>query len=134
MITSYISKTARLQSVEDKLVDRDIALQILKENLVKAQDRMKKLGDKSKTDREFVEGDMMFLRLQPYMQISVGGKRSQKLSPLFYGPYKVMQRAGSVAYKSYPRELGFILCFMYLSLGRNWGRQCKCNINYPLIL
>ena len=42
--------------MEDKLVDRDIALQILRDNLVKAQDRMKKLGDKSKSEREFIEG------------------------------------------------------------------------------
>jgi len=44
------------------------------------------------------------LRLQPYRQISVGGRRPQKLSPLFYGPYRVLQRVGTVAYKLEPPE------------------------------
>ena len=98
-ISSYIPKTAKLQIVEDALLDRDTTLQLLKDNLVKAQDRMKKLADSHRTERSFEIGDLVFLRLQPYRQVSVGGKRSQKLSPLFYGPYRIIQKMGSVAYK-----------------------------------
>jgi len=47
-IASYIPKTARLQAVEDESVERDIALQLLKDNLVKAQERMKKMADRKK--------------------------------------------------------------------------------------
>ena len=98
-ISTYIPKTAKLQSVEDALLERDATLQLLKDNLVRAQDRMKKWADLHRTERSFEVGDMVFLRLQPYRQISVGGRRSHKLSPLFYGPYKVLQKIGSVAYK-----------------------------------
>jgi len=45
-IVSYIPKTARLQIVEDELVERDIAFQMLKNNLLKTQERMKRLADK----------------------------------------------------------------------------------------
>jgi len=41
--------------VEDEYIERDIALQLLKDNLVKAHDRMKKLVDKERTERQFEE-------------------------------------------------------------------------------
>ena len=93
-IATYIPKTAHLQSVEDEIMDRDTILQLLKDNLVKAQDRMKKYADKDRTERVFDVGDWVFLRFQPYRQFSVGGRRPQKLSPLFFGPYKVLQWIG----------------------------------------
>ena len=98
-ISSYIPRTARLQSVEEALLNRDATLQLLKNNLVYAQDRMKKMADLHRSERSFEVGEWVFLRLQPYRQVSVGGKRSHKLSPLFYGPYKILERIGSVAYK-----------------------------------
>jgi len=83
-------------------MERDTTLQLLRDNLVKAQERMKMIADKGRTERQFLVGDMAYLRLQPYRQIFVcvwGGGRSQKLSPLFFGPYKVLQKVGTVAYK-----------------------------------
>jgi len=50
------------------LVARDIALQLPKDNLVKAKERMKKIANIHRTEREFVEGDWVYLRLQPYRQ------------------------------------------------------------------
>ena len=42
----------------------------------------------------------MFLRLQPYKQISMKNtKKDNKWSPKYYGPYKVLQNIGSMAYK-----------------------------------
>ena len=60
---------------------------------------MKKLADTHRTEREFTEGVWVYLRLQPYRQVSVAGRKPHKLSPLFYGSYKVMKRIGKVAYK-----------------------------------
>jgi len=67
-------------------------LQLLMDNLVKAHDRIKKQADKDRTERQFEEGDMVYLRLQPYRQVSVGGRRPQKLSSFFYGSYRVLHR------------------------------------------
>jgi len=64
-ISSFIPKTARLQSLEDELIDRDVAIQLLKDKLVKAQERMKKLADRRRTERELEVGDSVFLCLQP---------------------------------------------------------------------
>jgi hypothetical protein len=44
-------------------------------------------------------GDSVFLKLQPYVQSTVASRSNQKLSFRFYGPFKILQRVGQVAYK-----------------------------------
>jgi hypothetical protein len=74
-------------------------LQLLKENLQRSQNRMKRYADLRRTEREFKAGDWVYLRLQPYRQVSAAWQRNLKLSPRFYGPFLVLSQVGAVAYK-----------------------------------
>ena len=60
---------------------------------------MKQQTDQHHYERTFQVGDMVFLCLQPYKPSSLKLKGRHKMAPKFYGPYKVLQKIGSVAYK-----------------------------------
>ena len=72
---------------------------MLKEKLAAAQNRMKLQADKHRSDREFQIGDSVLVKLQPYVQKSVVSRPCPKLAYKFYGPFKVLQKIGVVAYK-----------------------------------
>ena len=45
------------------------------------QNRMKQQADQGHSERQFVEGDQVFLRLEPYKQGSLKADHCQKLAP-----------------------------------------------------
>lgn len=60
---------------------------------------MKAQADQKRSERVCEEGDMVFLKLQPYIQSSLASRGNNKLLFRYYGPYRVLQRIGPVAYK-----------------------------------
>jgi hypothetical protein len=58
---------------------------------------MKKMTDRNKTEREFSEGDWVFLKLQPYRQ-SIALRKNFKLNLNYYGSYQISKRIRKVAY------------------------------------
>ena len=42
---------------------------------------------------------MVFLKIQPYVQSSLHKKANHKLSFKYFGPYKIVQKIGDVAYR-----------------------------------
>lgn len=72
---------------------------IVKQHLQCAQHRMKVRADKSRSERSFEVGNKVFLKLQPYVQTSVATRANHKLAFKFYGPYKILEKIGNVAYR-----------------------------------
>jgi hypothetical protein len=99
-ITSSLKQKSMVQAVEDHTEHQQKVLQILKDNLTMAQNRMKQQADQHRSERSFEVGDWVFLILQPYKHMSLNkAKKDNKLSPNYYGPYKVLQNIGIMAYK-----------------------------------
>ncbi|GMI81659.1 hypothetical protein HRI_001835200 [Hibiscus trionum] len=98
-IMSYMEGSSSNTQLDNDLRERDLLLRELKQNLMRAQTRMKHQADKHRREVEFKEGEWAFVRLQPYRQLSLRLKKQQKLSPRFFGPYRIQKRVGSVAYK-----------------------------------
>ena len=92
------SETAPTE-VSEVVAAREAHLQLLKQRLEQAQNRMKTQADRNRTDREFSVGDQVLLKLQPYTQSSVASRPYPKLAYKFFGPYKVTARIGKVAYR-----------------------------------
>ena len=60
---------------------------------------MKHVADRHRKEVVFKEGDMVCLKLQPHRQSSVFKRAQQKLASKYFGPYKIIQRIGAMAYK-----------------------------------
>ena len=86
--------------MEDHIKHQQEVLQLLKDNLNLAQNRMKQHAYQHHSERIFDVDDWVFLRLQPYKKMSLKqAKKDNKLSPKYYGPYKLLQNIGTMAYK-----------------------------------
>lgn len=98
-VLAYVPGTTSVHAVDLALRDRDRILQILKSNIHDAQNRMKYYADLKRTERSFEVDDWVFLRLQPYRQATAASQSYSKLFPRFHGPFRVLEKVGSVAYK-----------------------------------
>lgn len=98
-ILDYMSGSSSVDAVDTLLQDRTHTLSTLNANLLRAQHRMKTQADAKRTDISFHEDDWVFLKLQPYRQRSLTGHSTHKLSKRFFGPFKILQKIGPVAYR-----------------------------------
>ena len=86
-------------TLDQQLKKRDVALGALKEHLRVAQERMKNYADLKRRDVEFQEGELIFLKIMPYRQMSLRRKRNEKLSPKYFCPYRILEKIWAMAYK-----------------------------------
>ena len=51
---------------------------------------MKHYADLKRRELSFVEGDLFFLKIQPYSQHSLAKRPNEKLTPRFFGLYSIL--------------------------------------------
>ena len=98
-VIRYRPGDSPMPSVDETISELQRLRSIVKANLRKAQQRMVSLANVHRQDKQFQVGDMVFLKLQHYRQTSVQHRRSHKLSKRFFGPFKILERIGNVAYR-----------------------------------
>ncbi|KAJ0441334.1 putative nucleotidyltransferase, Ribonuclease H [Helianthus annuus] len=98
-LSRYLRGSTSNVNLEDQLLERDNVLTLLKVNLNEAQTRMKLTADRHRRDVHFEVDDWVFVKLQPYRQGSVRLQRHHKLGHRYFGPYRVLSKVGSVAYR-----------------------------------
>nr|GFC34564.1 hypothetical protein [Tanacetum cinerariifolium] len=91
----YIPKDSGDKEVDELMRDREVTMNVLKQSLHKAQNRMKHQADKHQTEREFSVGSWVYLKLQPYMQNSLRVNKHSKLTPKVSFPFTSLEGARS---------------------------------------
>ena len=87
----------------------------IQEHIKVAQSRQKSYSDKRRRPLEFQVGDKVFLKVSPTKGVKRFGVRG-KLSPRYIGPYEIVERLNSVAYRlELPAELEHVHNVFHIS-------------------
>ncbi|XP_028082298.1 uncharacterized protein LOC114283631 [Camellia sinensis] len=73
-------------------------IKTIRERLKTAQSRQKSYADNRRRDLEFEMGSHVFVKVTPMKGHPRFGKR-RKLTPRYVGPFQVLEKVGSVAYR-----------------------------------
>lgn len=98
-LLSYVPRTTLVDSVDDYLKAWEEVLLTLKHQLKKSQNSLKEFTDRKRKHMEFEVGDFVYLKLQSYHQLLVFQQRNLRLAPRYYGPYKILEKIGIIAYR-----------------------------------
>ncbi|GJT32250.1 hypothetical protein Tco_0922669 [Tanacetum coccineum] len=93
-----------------------------------ARDRQKSYADLKRKPMEFHVRDKVMLKVSPWKGVVRFGKQG-KLNPRYVGPFKVLEKFGSIAYKlELPEEMSQVHNTFYLS------NLKKCHADEPLAI
>ena len=98
-LLSYTQGTTTIDAVDDLLKDRDIFLSDVRERLLQAQAYAKRHYDEHHRELEFQVGDWVWLRLLHSQARALVGNKKSKLGPRYAGPFQVLEKVGTVAYR-----------------------------------
>ncbi|KAJ9553062.1 hypothetical protein OSB04_017107 [Centaurea solstitialis] len=99
MIPSYLAGTSNVETIDATLQEHARVLEELKSSLTRSRQRMVSQANQHRLDKTFDVGDWVYVRLRIYRQTSVQQRLSHKLSKQFFGPFRILDRIGAVAYR-----------------------------------
>ncbi|GKD79554.1 putative reverse transcriptase domain-containing protein, partial [Tanacetum coccineum] len=98
----------------------------IKQRIQAARDRQKSYADLKRKPMEFQVGDRVMLKVSPWKGVLRFGKRG-KLNPIYFGPFKVLEKVGAIAYKhEFSQELSRVHNTFHVS------NLKKCYADEPL--
>ncbi|GJT85132.1 putative reverse transcriptase domain-containing protein [Tanacetum coccineum] len=101
----------------------------IKQRMQAARDRKKSYADLKRKPMEYQVGDKVILKVSPWKGVVRFGKRG-KLNPRYIGPFKVLEKVGTVAYKlELPEELSRI----HNTFHREIRRDPERDVGYGII-
>jgi len=102
----------------------------IRKHLQAAQDRQRSWADGKRRPLEFVIGDHVFLKISPTRGVIRFGSKG-KLSPRYIGPFEVVRRIGTVAYKlALPPSLAGVHDVFHVSQLRKYVPDEKHILDY----
>ncbi|KAL4335783.1 hypothetical protein GQ457_07G008070 [Hibiscus cannabinus] len=110
----------KLSPLVDILKGTTEKVKLICDQLKIASDRQKSYVDLKCREIEYVVGDRVFLKVSPWKKVMRFGRKG-KLSPRYIGPYEIVERVGSVAYRLLlPPELERIHDVFHVSMLRKY--------------
>ncbi|KAL0544392.1 hypothetical protein IC582_019507 [Cucumis melo] len=95
---------------------------------------LKAFADLKRRELKLKVGEEVYLKLRPYRQRSLARKKSEKLAPRFYGPYKIIEEIGAVAYRlDLPPEAAIHNVFHISQLKPKLGAQQVVQHQHPML-
>lgn len=94
-LVQYVPSINHPVDISQLLQARNVVLDQLKRNLLKSQECMKRFADAKCTEVEFHIGDHGLFNLQNFVQL----RKIHKLGLHYFGPFPIIERIGSVAYR-----------------------------------
>jgi len=95
----YVLDNNDPMELREMLQQSDLILSQSKNDLMKAQQQMKKNANKKRRNIKYNEGDMVLVKLQYYRQNWVTLRKNQKLGMRYFRPFPIIKKVSPIAYK-----------------------------------
>lgn len=93
------ASACKVPALKEWLEERQVMQLILKQHLHRARNIMKVQADKKRIGRSFQPGDVVYIKLQPYIQTSVPRRANHKLAFKYFGSFLIKQAINPIAYE-----------------------------------
>ncbi|XP_073025121.1 uncharacterized protein [Primulina eburnea] len=104
----------------DMIHEMQQKVKLIQQRLKAAQDRQAAYANKRRRPLEFQQGDRVFLKVSPFRGTVRFGMKG-KLAPRYVGPYEILQRIGTLAYRlALPPSLSGIHDVFHVSMLRKY--------------